>query len=286
MQPTNVQSQPAAEPSELAPAEPVGEFEIPDEVDVDLSGVVADEVGQVENVATQPASAAQTAPGGEQPPATPDAQVQPATTQPTSPEGQPATPQPAQQPDAGQPVDILAELAKHRDAIVSSLAQQHFQLSQEEVDAIAVDPGPVLSKFAARVYYMATVQALQNQKQLIEKVLPRMFEQFTTSRERDTKTTTDFFTQNPDLKGRDADIVMFAESIKRAAGAAGQTLTQEQLWERTAKAVRAYAGLAAPAAPNGSRQAPFRPAPSGVPQTRQQVVEENPFAGMGMDFDT
>lgn len=242
----------------------------------------------------EPAAVPATAPAPVVTPATP------ATVAPAAPAAPAATPAVAATPAAPvpvapgaaapasptAPVDVIADLEKNKDAIIGALAQEHFTLSEAEVGQLTEAPNEVISKVAARVFYMANVNAMKHLQEFARN-LPAMIMRVTELGEQNRGFATKFYEQFPDLKGKEATVVALSKTVRES----NPGITQDQFIEAVGRTARAMLGLQAPAAPTGvpvvqprpnGSLPPFRPAPAGVPVS-QQVVKD-PFLGMGMDF--
>lgn len=210
--------------------------------------------------------------------------VAPAVVQPPPAAGQPA-PQPAAAPAVGGgippgPQDVLGDLAKNRNAIITALAQEHFQISEKEAEAFAADPGRNAATLAARVYYEASVNTIR-QIQSVMKQMPAMVLGIIRAASDNSSLETKFYEKFPDLKGKDADIVAISSAIRTQRPG----LKQDEFLDLVGRTLRGMHGTAANvmATPQSApAPVPFRPAPAGVPVVASQVLD--PFAGMGMDF--
>ena len=220
MEPSNVQ--PVAVESE-APA-PATEGEATDSSpqdfinlgepdDFDFEGLVAPEPG-----ATEPPSAIVSPvmqPGVTPPAPAPVAAQAPATSVP--PQGQQpqsaSSPQPTAQPVA--PVDTLEALEANRDEIIAALAQEYFQLSSEDVEALQVEAGPVVAKLLARLYFMTSANGLRQLKDFAA-TIPGMIQQFQTVQSANQTVEQRFYEMHPVLK---ADKAKYESQIKSLASA-------------------------------------------------------------------
>jgi hypothetical protein len=273
-------------------------FLIPDEV---MSASDLDEVTLPAAPAakTEPEAPATTAakPTTEAKPAVPAAAAKPATPAKAGdakPEVKPAETNPAEtsttaKPTAAPPVNLLEEVAKNRDAIISHLAESRFKLSKEESDLLDTDANAAIQKIAARTYYEATTSTLNLMDKFVREQLPQLIEQHTQTTQVYKSTEDDFYKEWPNLdRAADEKTVNQYANIYRQAN---PSATKADAIRAVGTIVSSIlnkpkvAAAAVPAAkPNGPR--PFTPA-SGAARVVSQtpVPAASPFAGLGEEFE-
>jgi hypothetical protein len=224
----------------------------------------------------QPASVA-TAP---QPPAVaptaPDAGVQTATAAPPA----EASATPTNVPPAD--VDSLLTAFDTQAAEIFQQVAPQFQLTQEQITELETDAAAAVPKLLANTYLKSIKAAVSVMKELV----PSMIQQTVVRQEAAREMETSFFKQWNllDRTKHGNDIRMFAQTFANAKPG----ISQSELFSLVGAAVMAKNGLAASAAPAAASPtpSPFTPAVTSAPVTHQKPVgEQNPFAGMGFNFD-
>lgn len=227
-------------------------------------------------------------------PATPPKEPQPAATpapavaaeQPKPGDQQP----PASAPSEVTPQSLIEQLAANQQALIPVIAQQRFQLTKEEADALDLNASEAVPKLLARVYMESTGAALQH----IHNLVPRMIAQQVRAMKVTEENETAFYKQFPaiDRVKHQADVMQFGKAFRSQPG-----ITQADLFAMIGAAVMAKHGLSMPAAGGGNgvaapapaqpaivNSAPFVPATGGA-HTRTEIVDESPFAGLGREYD-
>lgn len=242
--------------------------------------------------APAPAAASPTPPAAPVPaaPATAPQAASPAPAQ-AAPQGQqPAAPAAPASPPA-DPASLLRELETHKDAVIASLASDpRFGLSQDEAILLETDPGKAVPQLLARTYYQAMNAALAHINNFVPQMVARHIEGTRVQTERENA----FYGKFPalDKAKHGQDVLSFARIFRQQ----NPDMSLEDLFSMTGAAVMAKYGLhaaavAPSAAPNGGRPPqpaaqtpPFAPAAAGA-VVRTTPIEENPFAGLGKDWD-
>ncbi len=258
---------------------PVAEPQEPFPLDMSFESIV-EAVEGAPQPQPAPAPAPQPAPPApaaqQQPPAQAQPQAQPPQVQQPAPQGQ----QPPGQP---QP-DPLKALQDNREALIGALAQEQFKLSDADITELNENAGAFIAKKAAQVYFMSQVN-LMEQLRAFGKELPRMILGVVNANQANVGLEQKLFEQFPPLKGvvTQKDAMFLRERILAKTPGIGQEDFIKALGQglmRLYELQAAPAGQPAPKPQNGG----FRPAPSGVPVV-QQVVDEQPWAGMAADHD-
>lgn len=228
----------------------------------------------------QPATASETP--GQQQPAVPAAQQQPAAPQ------QPAQPTTAQQPaQAGTPQaaegDLIAQVRANLDAgrevYAKALAEQVYQMTEDQANEVLVEPQKVLPQLAARVHLEVT----QNVLGTLAQVLPGVVLGVQTAQRQQAELEDKFFQAWPTLdKSADYNEVMSLARVFRSQYP--NAPVEEMIKQVGAMAVVKLGKLpvaTAPAAPQASPAAQaYRPA-VGVPSAVQPAArDDNPWAGI------
>lgn len=233
-----------------------------------------------------PQAAQQVAPQEQQPPQ--PVQQQPAQQVPPQGGPQAQTAQPSSSSPA-EPQDLVQAIEQNREALVQALAQDAFGLSKEEVEAIETDVIGNLPRVQAKVY----LKAVQTTHKLINTLVPQLVQQVLNANKAKDETEAAFYGR---FKGLDkakhhGDVLQFATTLRQV----NPQITQDELWSMVAASVAAKHGLAsvmgaaAPSANGGTaprlpQQEPFVPARPGA-TVRVTPEPDNPFMGMGRDFD-
>lgn len=252
-------------------------------------------------VATQPPAPA---PAPAPAVATPPAPVVPPVPGPTP---QPAAPaavspaQPAQQPPAAaEPESVLQQLEVNKDALIAAIAQEQFTLTPEDIQTMGTDANAVIPKLAAKVYYMASVNALR-QMANFQNQLPQMFDRFMKVRDANAKVEGRFYELHPNIKRENADHAAKVREFAAVYRQANPGMEQEAFLKSVGQMVMQHFGLTAapatsappvpgapPAGPGTVTVLPaaFQPATPGArPQLPAAPGPVNAFEGLGMDFE-
>lgn len=266
--------------------------------DDDINTVTVKEIPAAAPAAAKAPVSAQT-PSAPPAPAAPAAQTAPAAPAPTPPAPAPAAPtgQPEAAPQAqapasppSDPVSLLKELETHRDGVIAALASDsRFGLSQDEATLLETDPGKAVPQLLARTYYQAVNAALTHINNFVPQMVARHIEGTRVQNERENA----FYQQFPalDRTKHAGDVATFAKLFRQQS----PQMAMSELFQMVGAAVMAKNGLsAAVAAPHPAANGrppqpaitapPFAPARAGA-EVRTTPVEENPFAGLGQDWD-
>lgn len=273
-----------------------------------LSTSVATPVPQLvipgaEGVAPAPAAAQTSAPvvppSGTTavPPAAPI--PQPATTTAPQTGVQPAPTSPGQQGQSppvnlADPVQFLQSLEVNRAQLSEAVASQLYQLSAEDAEAFATDPGSVLPKLAANLH-MNVLQAAVKQ---ISAMVPHLISQHGTLTREHDQNMGKFYARWPDIKmDQHGGVVNRAAQMYRAMNP--QT-TLDQMIEDIGPMVLMMAKIAPSAARPGQQQqqpqgvpgvrpppaSPFVPAMSSPAAPHAQSNgQDDPWGGLGQHFN-
>lgn len=190
-----------------------------------------------------------------------------------------------------QPGELVSELARNRDALVNHLAQERFQLSQAEKEALETDAVGHLPRLMARVYYEASTTMLNQ----IQSMVPRMIEQVTTQLRNHSDAENAFYSKWPTV---DRANEAHKQAVLMAANLVNQQFPQASLSDRIDKVgrmVTSMLGLAAqvqqPRGNASAKRSPpaFAPASGNgaTPVSRTPVAasQGNQWAGLGANFD-
>lgn len=254
----------------------------------------------------------QTVPQTAQPGApAPGAAAQPSqqpTQQQTAPQGQ-STQQPAQPTEGSQtptpagggapriytPGELASQLGQNRETMIDALASQKFQLSPKEIEQLEVDAVGVLPKIMARVYFDATVNGLQQMANMV----PRMVEHVVQTRLTETQAESDFHSEWPNIDRNNAQHMNVVAQLANSFRQMNPGASKADAIRYVGQAATSFLGLQMPqrgngagrpaaAAPARRTSPPFAPAAAtGMrPMPGQETARpQNPFDGMGMNFD-
>lgn len=190
------------------------------------------------------------------------------------------------------PQELAEQMSLHREGLIDAIAQQRFQLSKEEADALDLDPVKAVPRLLARVHAESVSATLQH----IQSFVPRMIAQTMRNLKVQEENEGGFYRQFPSLDKakHHKDVVMFGNAFRTS----NPGISQNDLWAMIGAATMAKHGLAAGAAPvvNGAPAPgtpqpvitpipPFVPAQSGASVVNTENLEESPFAGLGRDFE-
>lgn len=247
-----------------------------DDENFDLSGITETEVVQTPQapVVETPTPAV----------VTPPAPVEAATQTPA--EG--TTPsQEDIQPFATDPGKFLTKLAEHREALIDALAKEKFALTEEEVLAYEDNPTEALSRMGAKLYYDAITATMARMAELV----PRMILEYNTATTQASSKEDFFFSKWPQLdreKHRE-DVIRIGKAYRQANPKA----SAEQFANDVGMMVSVSLGLGNTPGQGGKKPAPqsnsgFKPAlggGGGMGNGSQQTQGQDPWSGMGMDFE-
>lgn len=224
--------------------------------------------------------------GAEPAPVEPVAVAQPAPVAPqVSPPVEQRAAEPAQAPqpaasaqasslDLNDPQAIAAHLFQNRAAVENVIAQQLFQLSADDVEALQSDAAVAVPKLLARAYVLAQVGFLQQLNRLVPSMLDRHSSTMKAYQANEDK----FFSAWPQIdRAKHGDLVYRAATIYRQMNPQASV---DDLIDQVGRFVSHQAGLqiaprgkAPPvAAPAAKPPLGFRPAgsgPSGIASTPQ-----------------
>lgn len=247
-----------------------------------------DTIELVESPQPEPATevTVEESPAVQEPPATPEA-AKPAPVQepPKVQEAQPpAAPTAPQEPSVAEGRSTLQEqLTVHREALIEALASERFKLTPQEEEALETAPATAFPRLASKIY-LETMTAVLNH---LQNSVPLLIRHQAQVMDVESKAEKTFFEKFPtiDKTTHGQDIVTFANAFKQA----NPRISEADLHAMVGAAIVSKYGLQPVApAPNGNgavppQPAPFRPAPPGASVKVTPI--ENPFAGLGMDFD-
>lgn len=229
----------------------------------------------------------------EVPPATAQPAAQPPAAKPTAAPPAEQTPKTAQAPAPSaaavkdDPEGLVTRLSEHREAIIDGLAAERFRLSEQEINTVTADPAAAVPRLLARAYFESTQASLLHMQNFVPKLVVSLMRDL---KEYDDVENRFYSSHKPLEKAKhDPDVRQFA----RAFRAANPRITEAELFPMVAYAVMAKHGLMnqpqaqQPAQQNGRAPATpsFVPARPGVGGARVTVTEDNPFMGLGRNFD-
>lgn len=242
---------------------------------------------------------AQAAPPEPAPAATPPAstpapaQAAPQTPPAAAPQGE--APQAAPTSIPSDPAGLLQEMEKNREGIIDALAtdSSRFGLSADEVTLLETDPAKAVPRLLARTYYTAMNATLAHINNLVPGMIARHMKMTELQTEREKK----FYGQFPalDKAKHSSDVATFANLFRQQ----NPNLSEADFFAMLGAAVMAKHGLTMNGVPAAAPQPgvkgpppqpavtapPFSPAAPGGATVRVTPVEENPFEGLGRDFD-
>jgi hypothetical protein len=186
-------------------------------------------------------------------------------------------------------VSLLNELSAHRDGVIASLAaDSRFQLSPDEATLLETDPGKAVPQLLAKTFYQATNTTLTYINNFVPQMITRHLEGTRMQNERETTFYSKFPALKKDVHG--SDVLTYARLFR----AQSPNMPMDQFYTLVGAAVMAKNGIAgsqASAGVNGAHPPqpavhapPFAPAAPGA-TVKTTPVEENPFAGLGKDWD-
>lgn len=291
--PTTPTPQPPSTPSEGPGASPLGE----DFFD-GLDGGLDDDGDYSFGVEPPPAEPVSTDLPPPQPPAQPIAPQPPQ--EPPAPTGAPQQLEPAAAqgpgpqealasfPSPAEPGNIAAAISQNSEAIIDHLAQNEFQLSQEELGALEADASQALPRILAKLHVKSQVAALNQ----LQRIVPAMFQRFATVTQSNRANENKFYSRWPDIKAKEHGAL-----VQRLAQTYRQTNPQaslDQMIEELGPLVMMTAKIQPSARPpNGGAGAPasrvppaspFVPAVGG-PASPQPTPQEDVWAGLGGVYD-
>jgi len=271
---------PSSVPPETPPAPQESDFGgLGDPLDEDFLVLEAEEPAAPVAEPVQPAAAEPAQPVPAQPPQPAAAAPQPTPQEPTEPPSSTPT----------EPQGLAQQLEQHREAVIDALAAQRFSLSKEEAEALELDAVKAIPKLMAKTYHQAVSSALLH----IQNFVPQMVASTVAAMELQRQREESFYGRHKALdKSKHAgDVNTFFSAFRQQNPQAAV----DDLLSMVAAAVMAKHGLqpvALAAQPNGHAPAsppqpaapPFVPARPGT-SVRVTPDAENPFAGLGRDFD-
>lgn len=244
------------------------------------------EVVEPSDGATPPAEPVAPAPAAD--PAKPAPAPVAAPADPAKPPVPVATPSP--KADASPPSEIETLSAsfankENETALQTWLAENSFKLTKEEAEAFEVDALSMLPKIAAKVQVASMKAALHMMKSLVPAMIDAQVAKTTTSSKKAEEAINEFYTTNSDLnKEAHAPLVQKWAAAFRAQN---PQATRQEAIKFVGQAIRTELGLA-PLVPGVVKAKPqaFAPArPGARPPVGTTVVEESPFAALGMDLE-
>lgn len=183
---------------------------------------------------------------------------------------------------AAQPADIHAiinQLGGDTGDILSRIAPA-FALNEEQITALELDASAEVPKLLAQTYMRAVTTSLQYMREL----MPQMMQQYQNDQQIHQSAETEFFQKYPQLNrsAHGKDIITYSQAFAQA----NPNLTREQLFSLVGTSVMSKNGIVPIAAkPATIRPQAFSPASSSAPIISQSPVNENPFQGLGMEFE-
>jgi hypothetical protein len=188
-----------------------------------------------------------------------------------------------------EPASLVEQLAEHRDALISGIAERRFQLSKEEAEGLETNPAVAVPRLLSRVYYEATQSALLH----ISNYVPQMVQAQIRAMKQQDEAADAFFSRftSLDRQKHAGDVTAMALGLRRA----NPGINREDLFAMVGAAVMAKHGLqmqpVAAVAPNSAaapqpqaQPAPFVPARPGV-SVRTTPEPENPWTGLAKDWE-
>lgn len=228
-------------------------------------------------------------------PAPGQAPGQQAPQQPTQTEAGSQTPAGGGAPRIYTPGELASQLGQNRETMIDALASQKFQLSPKEIEQLEVDAVGVLPKIMARVYFDATVNGLQQMANMV----PRMVEHVVQTRLTETQAESDFHSEWPNIDRNNAQHMNVVAQLANSFRQMNPGASKADAIRYVGQAATSFLGLQMPqrgngagrpaaAAPARRTSPPFAPAAAtGMrPMPGQETARpQNPFDGMGMNFD-
>lgn len=215
-------------------------------------------------------------------PVTPAPALQaPATTPAPTPAPAPsaaAQPAPAAQPQISE-ADALAQWKTWRAESIKTLAQTSFALTDEQKQALEVDPGSIMPTLASTVYMMA----IENTMAAVAEMLPQVIERHISTRELYKRNEDDFYSSFPALKPYAAQVGQIGVVFRQL----NPGLSKEDFIKHVGEYCHTVLGVPKTAA--ASTPQPLRPhtpiAAGGAPRATPIAADQrNPFeilAGRG-----
>jgi hypothetical protein len=184
----------------------------------------------------------------------------------------------------------LAELFRQNEvALVDAIANQHFGLSQQDVEAIQTDPATFFPKAAARIYIKAMTQTMNQMAAMV----PAMIDRHMRVSEAARGNEDEFFRSWPQIgKEHKGLVLQYAKTYRQM----NPSKPKADMIRELGPMVMMAAGIpmsaqASPASPaivapmNGVRPpqpSPFVPAVGG-PAAAPQQTEDDPWGILGQD---
>jgi hypothetical protein len=171
---------------------------------------------------------------------------------------------------------MLQVLTQAEPQLVQAVAQQQFQLTEAEREALETDAVSALPQLAAKIY----VKNLQAMVNFAKNALPSVLQQEMNKQQGLMAVEQAFFQEFPQLNRwqHGSDIVAVGQALR----AQNPQMPAPQLLQHIARAVMAMHGIQ-PRRGNG--QQPFVPAPSGPTGPTINLAEEIPYLGLGLEYD-
>lgn len=233
----------------------------------------------------EPATETQATPASEAQPVTPAPEAEkpapvqePPKVEPAKPEAAPTAPSPPVEEQGGS---LQEQLTTHRGALIDALASERFKLTPQEEEALENDAVAEFPKLMSRVY-LETMTAVLNH---IQNSVPLLIRHQMGVLANERMAEKRFFEQfkTIDRAKHAQDILQFAQTFRQQ----NPRIPEADLFALVGAAVMAKHGLPAQIQGNGAatpQPTPFVPARPGS-TVRITPEEENPFAGLGRDFD-
>jgi hypothetical protein len=210
-------------------------------------------------------------------------QVQPAQQPAAAAAAAPAEPAvPTDAEAAPGAAEVISAIESHVEKIAPQI-EAAFKLSEADVSALESDAAAFVPKLLSRTYLQAVTTSLKYIQALVPDMINRQIntlaQQMTAERE--------FYETYPQLSQQHAaDIIAFARAFRQA----NPRIERKALIQQVGLAVLAKNGIAlngGGSARSGGRRpaAPFAPAAQGRTVVQSAPVDENPFEGLGRDYD-
>ena len=198
-------------------------------------------------------------------------------------------PQAEPQPPAEAPTEtapltaetLTKQFAEKRSEIETLLAERHYNVPAEMVEAFETEPEKVIPKLMARVYMDAVTNSIGH----VMSHLPQMIEQVTQAKEVSQKAETAFFETWPQLAEHRDTVLKFGQAYRQLYPGASQDEFIKNVGAQVVVAMRLpVTNGVAPAAPAAvAAPAPFVPASAGSPPTTGVTAPANPFAALAAE---
>jgi len=200
-------------------------------------------------------------------------------------------------PSPQTPRELLGELQRSRNDIVSALANGRFkvELLKDEItalenDAVAALPN-ILSRLGAQLYYEAATTTINQ----IANMVPQMIAGYLNESSQNNQAVDAFSAAFPQINMRDASVQNVVAQVAATFRSMNPQVPRDQAIQFVGRYVCQQLGLplnAAGAARGNGQRAPRAPAFSpaggvghGAPRTPAGQGQDNPWSGMGQSFD-